>query len=75
MNQVQVIWDDARSIDGWIEQKDIELHLARITTLGFVAKESETILCVAASLDDATQQVSGLMFIPKSCIVSIEELG
>jgi len=69
MQQVQVYWVDARSEDGWTEQKDVEPRLAHITTLGYRVKETDEVLCVAASVDDATDQVSGIMFIPKQCIL------
>ncbi len=75
MNQVRVVWDDARSEDGWVEQEGIELRLAHITTLGWLVQENDAMVCVASSKDEFTGQVSGLMYIPKQCITSIEELA
>ena len=71
---LRVEWVDARSEDGWTEQKDVEPRLARISTLGYCVKETDEVLCLAASLDDLTGQVSGLMFIPKQCIVARRRL-
>ena len=70
MRELRVRWVDARSQDGWTEQRDVESRVARITTLGHCVKETDEVLCVAASVDDVTGQVSGIMFIPKQCILS-----
>jgi hypothetical protein len=63
-------WLDARSDDGWTEQTDLDMRVAKITTLGFVVQETEEVLCIAASLDERTGQVSGIMYIPKQCVLS-----
>ena len=70
LEQIRVYWVDARSEEGWVEQKDVEPVLARITTLGFCVHETEEVLCVAGSVDDVTGQVSSLTFIPQQCIRS-----
>lgn len=70
MEFLEVRWVDSRSEDNWIEQEDVKPQLATITTLGCVVKETDKILCIAASVDDATGQVSGIMHIPKQCILS-----
>lgn len=70
MRELRVRWVDARSEDGWTEQRDVEPQGARIRTLGHCVKETDEVLCVAASVDDVTGQVSGIMFIPKQCILS-----
>lgn len=69
MKLVVVDWLDSRSDDGWTEQDSLEMRVAEITTVGQVAKETEDVLCVASSVDAATGQLSGIMFIPKCCIV------
>ena len=72
---VWVHWDDARSDDGWSEESDLKMQPAQITTLGFLLKETEDLLCVASSVDAHTQQVSGIMFIPKACVRMVGKMG
>ncbi len=74
MKNIIVDWWDARSEDGWTEQDDIDVRLAHITTFGCLVKETEEILCVAASIDEVTSQVSGIMFIPKVCILTRRDI-
>ena len=70
MHRVMVTWVDARSEDGWTELSELDVRVARINTVGYVVDETEDILCVAGSVDEVTKQVSGLMFIPKVCIIN-----
>ena len=64
-----VDWLDSRSDDGWTEQDSLDMRVAKITTLGHVAQETDDVLCIASSRDEHTGQLSGMMFIPKQCIL------
>ncbi len=70
----RIIWKDARSEDGWTERGDIDMHVARITTLGHVVDEDSDVVCIASSQDARTSQYSGIMVIPVSCILSRKEI-
>ncbi len=70
MKEVKVCWLDARSDDGWTEQADLDMRVARITTLGHLVQETTEVLCVAGSKDERTGQLSGVMFIPQVCVLS-----
>ncbi len=70
MKQIRVRWVDSRYQDGWIEQEDIEPKIAKISTLGYIVKETDEVLCIASSIHEASRQVSGTMCIPKVCIFS-----
>lgn len=70
MNYEEVTWLDSRSDDGWTEQESLDMQVAKITTVGHVAKETAEVLCIASSMDEHTGQASGIMFIPKQCIIS-----
>lgn len=61
-------WTDARSEDGWAELKDLDMRCAAITTVGYLIEETTDLICLAASKDDRTGQVAGIMYIPKVCI-------
>ena len=51
MNEVRIYWLDARSEDGWIEQADLDMRVAKITTIGYIVGETKDVLCVASSRD------------------------
>ncbi len=70
MQGVQINWVDSRSSDEWTDCADIELCHAYIRTLGYLVKENEDMVCIAGCVDDLSGQVSGLIFIPKMCILS-----
>ena len=74
MQKLHVEWLDARSEDGWTELKDLEPRLAHVVTLGHCIKETDDVLCLAGSIDDATEQVCEIMHIPKRCILSRVEV-
>lgn len=69
MKQIVIEWLDARSEDGWSEEKDLDMHVAKVTSMGHLVQETEDVLCVAASVDARTGQLSGIMFIPQVCIL------
>lgn len=64
-----VDWLDSRSDDGWTEQDSLDMRVAKITTLGHVVQETEDVLCIASSRDDHTGQLSGIIYIPKQCVL------
>ncbi len=68
--QVEIRWTDARSQDGWLDHDELEIRLANITTVGFLIHETKHLVCMAPSLDDKTNQMLGLLFIPKTSITS-----
>lgn len=65
-----VRWLDARSEDAWAEPESLDMRVAEIVTLGHVVRETDDVLCIASSKDGTTGQVSGIMFIPKRCVLS-----
>ncbi len=74
MKQEIVCWQDARSDDGWVEPESLDMHLAKITTLGHIVKDTKHILCIASSVDARTGQLSGVMFIPQQCVLWRQEI-
>ena len=75
MKQLRVQWVDARSEDGWTEDSELDMRPAIITTLGHFVREDIAVLCIASSRDARTGQLSGIMFIPKVCILSREDVA
>ncbi len=74
MKNILVEWVDSRSEDGWTEQECLDVRVAHITTLGCLVRETDDVLCVAATTDEVTGQVAGIMFIPKVCVVKMFEV-
>jgi len=64
-----VCWLDAQSQNGWAKKKKLGKKLAVITTRGDVVRETKKLLCIAASDYKRGSQVTGIMFIPQSCIL------
>ncbi len=73
--QVIVNWIDAWSEDGWTELSEIDMQTANITTLGHLVQETDDVLCIAASKDARTGQLSGIMYIPKVCVLDRHEIS
>lgn len=74
IKQIKVTWIDSRSYDRWTEEKDIDLSADKITTLGYLVKENDEVLCVAASKDKGSDSWAGIMIIPKVCVSTIQEI-
>lgn len=74
MKKIIVTWVDARTDDGWTSPEDLDHRLAMITTLGFLVRETDDVLCVASSRDKRTGQLSGIMYIPVVCILERREI-
>ncbi len=69
-----VYWVDSRSHDKWTQKDEIDLEVSAIRTIGFIAAENENVLCVVSSIDESTDQVLGILCIPKVAIVSRKEV-
>lgn len=67
---IEVQWVDARTDDGWTEECDLDHRLAEITTLGHLIREEDGVLCMAASRDKHTGQLSGIVYIPLVCVIA-----
>lgn len=75
LKPVVVVWFDAVSYDEWEEiedAKDLELHT--IKTLGFLVHEDETRIIIATSWDVEREAVAGKWAIPKTWLVSMQEI-
>lgn len=66
---ILIHWLDARSEDGWVERKELNMRTAQVTTLGHFVGETKDMLCLASSQDEKTGQITGVMLIPKVCIL------
>lgn len=75
-----VRWQDSRQpIAGWqmLDEDFVPPVACAAATVGFVVSETDDVLVLAqniADYDEETMQGSGLMAIPRRCIVSQEEL-
>ncbi len=67
----QVYWVDSRSHDKWTQKDEIDLE---VSVIRFVAAENENVLCVVSSIDESTDQVLGILCIPKVSVISREIL-
>lgn len=74
MREVRVCWVDSRSEDAWTLPDDLKPKIDGVTTLGYLAKETEQVVSVASSVDLVTGQVCCVMHIPKVCILSMEDV-
>ena len=67
-NKVLVCWDDTRSIDNWEDPDELVIETSKISSVGSIIGETDAVLCIAQSVDSTTDQVSGILCIPKCCI-------
>jgi hypothetical protein len=78
MEIVKVEWKDARSIDGWCEERDFEENLSLIHSAGYLVKENAEAIfvsaCAAIDLEDGNSYACTIV-IPKQMIVSIETIS
>lgn len=74
---VEVIWDDASSnSESWTHLDDI-VTPERVNTTGFLVKETDEFITVAASVsavEDYIDTVGNTMTIPKGMIVTIRKV-
>lgn len=75
MEEVRIVWRDSRSEDSWTDPKDLDMRSSLITTLGHLVSEDDELICVASSVDDKTGQLSGILFIPRACVVETVTFG
>lgn len=73
----EVIWDDAASnSESWVHLDDV-IQPERVNTTGFLVKETEDYITIAASvsaIEDYIETVGNTMTIPKGMIVSRREV-
>lgn len=78
MNIVKIEWEDARSIDGWCEEKDLEEKLSFIKTCGYLVKENldsfYVSACVYSNDDDKEKSFACTIVIPRKMVISYKEL-
>lgn len=74
---VEIIWDDASSnSESWVHLDDI-VRPERVNTTGFLVKETEEFITIAASVsavEEYIDTVGNTMTIPKGMIVSRREV-
>ncbi len=71
----RVQWVDSRCIHGWAHKSEIGTAVSRITTIGYVVRETKAMLCMAASFDKTTGCFQGIILIPKVAITNRKALG
>ena len=75
---VVVKWHDAYNEFGWKDLSDFSASTLIATTWGKVIYENDKVISLAHTYADETEntsnQVNGIMTIPKSCIVKITSL-
>lgn len=69
-----VVWKDAASIDPWTSIEDLSDQCNLIESIGFCAKDSEDSVVLCNSHDTYSGNVCCCIIIPKSCIVSRQEI-
>jgi hypothetical protein len=65
---VHVIWEDHASLDAWSTFDDIDITPALVHTVGWVIKETRTLLVVASNMRHNAERCFGITYIIKSCI-------
>lgn len=74
---VEIIWNDAASnSESWVDLDDVA-EPETVNTTGFLVKETDTFVTVAASvstMEDFIKTVGNTMTIPKGMIVSRREV-
>ena len=76
LTPVIIKWQDAESCDAWkgIEEVSSEYKLAEIYTLGWLIKETKTLITVALSYDTDNDRVSSTITIPKKWTTEVRKL-
>lgn len=75
MKPALVIWEDAVSDDDWVDgDKQYELDLHTIHSLGFILKEDENQVIIALSLDIQRDGSSQRLAVPKGMVREIRYL-
>lgn len=73
---VEVEWVDAKSDATWCGHDELP-NTARILTRGWLVRETDRCLTLAASvdMDESQRQVGEVITIPKGCVEIMRELG
>lgn len=78
MDIVKIEWKDARSIDGWCQERDFDESLSLIHSAGYLVKENAEAYYVSActAIDfGAGNSYACTIVIPKVMAISIETIG
>lgn len=76
---VQVEWDDSQFAGGWEHETTLnpDYEMPVVYTTGFLVQETDKYLTIAQSMifyHDVSNQLCGLMTIPRGCIRSIRKI-
>lgn len=71
MKIVYVTWIDSSTDDGWQDANELDERPDLVHSVGFLVKETDTLLVIANSYDPATGHSNGRMSIP---LVSIQKV-
>lgn len=72
---ILVDWMDSASYDRWIKPRDIDNTVEVCHTVGWIIAETKDVLAVAAHWGQESQQVAGIMWIPKVAILKRRRLA
>lgn len=73
---VKIVWVDSHEADGWNLLECVDKYQDKeVQTAGFIVCDSEDGVTVAGSLCENPTQACSVINIPKSSILSIEELA
>ena len=72
-------WKDASCQHGWTDEKDVDLRLRVITTVGTIVDENDEIISVTDSYgclpnEDGAELYNNIMNIPKVNIISRKDI-
>jgi|SRR6478735_1256910 len=76
---VQVQWADSQSVGPWHHENDLndEYELPLVYTNGYLIQETDDYVTIAGSVifyENVSNQICGLMTIPRGCIRDIRKL-
>ena len=76
MKIVRIDWHDARSIDGWVEFKELNESLTLISSVGYLIKANKHAYYVAAcaEVDTVDPMYSCIIVIPKNMVQYFETI-
>ena len=80
MKEIKITWiDSVGAQGGWQFLEDCEVEICEVTTYGFLVRETDKSYVVAQSYSPATEgnseQVNGVIAIPKVAVTSFCEIG
>jgi hypothetical protein len=68
MKIIYIEWNDALSVEGWVNKTEMIGELALIKSVGFLVKESDEIITICVNFDETNDNYSCIMNIPKKWI-------